>query len=61
SHIFKRFYRGADAKDSGIPGTGLGLAIAGEIVEQHDGHIVVESVGEGAGATFTVWLPAVQP
>ncbi|HUS85358.1 MAG TPA: ATP-binding protein, partial [Anaerolineales bacterium] len=59
SHIFKRFYRGADAKDSGIPGTGLGLAIAGEIVEQHDGHIVVESVGEGAGASFTVWLPAV--
>jgi len=55
--IFQRFYRGASAKDSGVPGTGLGLAIAKEIVDQHDGRIVVESGGEGAGATFTVCLP----
>ncbi|MGB2894603.1 MAG: PAS domain S-box protein [Anaerolineales bacterium] len=58
SLIFQRFYRGAAAKDGGIPGTGLGLAIAKEIVEQHQGHIVVESGGEGVGTTFTVWLPA---
>ncbi len=58
SLIFQRFYRGAAAKDSNIPGTGLGLAIAEEIIGQHHGHIEVESGGEGAGATFTVWLPA---
>ncbi len=58
SLIFQRFYRGAAAKDSGVPGTGLGLAIAKGIVEQHHGRIVVESGGEGVGATFTIWLPA---
>jgi two-component system NtrC family sensor kinase len=37
-------------------GTGLGLAISYSIVEQHGGHIELESqVGEGS--TFTVWLP----
>jgi two-component system, NtrC family, sensor kinase len=38
-------------------GTGLGLFIAGEILRQHGGAIRVES-REGAGATFTVELPA---
>jgi signal transduction histidine kinase len=38
-------------------GTGLGLTITHEIVEQHRGRIVAESVPAG-GARFTVWLPA---
>jgi PAS domain S-box-containing protein len=56
-HLFDRFYRGDTALESGAPGTGLGLAICNEIVERHKGHIDVESQ-PGAGAAFTVWLPA---
>jgi len=32
-HMFDRFFRTSNARNSGIPGTGLGLAIAREIVE----------------------------
>ncbi|MHB1296270.1 MAG: MASE3 domain-containing protein [Anaerolineae bacterium] len=38
-------------------GTGLGLFISRSIVNQHGGHIDVES-RSGEGTTFTVWLPA---
>jgi signal transduction histidine kinase len=38
-------------------GLGLGLFISQEIVEQHGGHMDVESRA-GKGTTFTVWLPA---
>jgi signal transduction histidine kinase len=55
-HLFKRFYRGPRAVESGISGTGLGLAIVKEIVDLHKGDLEVESqVGEGS--TFKVWLP----
>ena len=37
-------------------GTGLGLSIAARIVEDHGGHIEVESA-EGRGATFSIFLP----
>ncbi len=37
-------------------GTGLGLAIVKQIVEQHEGHINVESA-TGAGTRFTIDLP----
>jgi PAS domain S-box-containing protein len=37
-------------------GTGLGLSISHDIIQQHQGEILVESV-EGKGVTFTVWLP----
>lgn len=41
-------------------GTGLGLSLARRIVEQHHGHIEVEST-VGKGTTFSVFLPVRQP
>jgi PAS domain S-box-containing protein len=39
-----------------INGMGLGLSISYDIIRQHKGEILVESVPE-KGVTFTVWLP----
>jgi len=55
-HIFERFYRGQAALDFGVPGTGLGLAIAQEIIQRHNGRIIVKTA-LGEGSTFTIWLP----
>jgi signal transduction histidine kinase len=44
----------------GRTGTGLGLAVTAEIVERFGGAVRVDS-RVGAGTTFAVWLPAVEP
>ncbi len=54
--IFEKFGR-ANTTGGSKPGAGLGLFIARSIAEAHGGSIDVES-REGAGATFTVRLPA---
>jgi signal transduction histidine kinase len=54
--IFEPFYRTPEVQTSASPGWGLGLAISKEIVEQHEGHIWVES-SEEKGTTFFVALP----
>lgn len=51
-HIFKRFYKKADAQ----AGLGLGLAIAARIVELHGGNLSVDSVLH-QGTTFQFSLP----
>lgn len=50
--VFEPFFT---TKGAGV-GTGLGLAICNQIIEEHQGHISVESE-EGQGATFTILLP----
>ena len=54
-HIFKRFYRADQSRSAGR--SGLGLAISKAIVEAHGGTLEVASQ-PGAGASFTVRLPA---
>jgi len=54
--IFEPFQR-ADAKKEG---SGLGLAIVQRVVEAHGGRVEVDS-RPGAGSTFVVWLPRLQP
>lgn len=51
--IFEAFFT---TKSRG-QGTGLGLAICRDIAKAHGGELSVES-RPGAGATFTLWLPA---
>lgn len=58
-HLFERFYRVPNAESS-AEGSGMGLAIAKKIVEQHGGHVEVESVVE-EGTTFTIFLPLHTP
>jgi len=55
-HIFERFYRQTDPRDSRVTGFGLGLAISKWIVDAHGGLIEAESQ-ESRGSRFTVRLP----
>jgi signal transduction histidine kinase len=54
-HIFERFFRTPDARQTVRGGSGLGLAIVKTIAQAHGGRIEVFSkVGEGT--TFRLWL-----
>lgn len=59
-HIFKPFFRGADAQAKQTRGSGLGLSVVREIVQAHGGGVSVASA-PGGGATFTVRLPIAAP
>jgi signal transduction histidine kinase len=54
--VFERFYQSDSSRHAHSGGYGLGLAIAKLIVEQHHGHIWLES-SEGQGTTFYFTLP----
>lgn len=53
SRVFDRFHRGAGQQTQGV---GLGLTIARQIVESHQGRLVL-SERTGPGSTFVIWLP----
>ncbi len=58
--LTERFYRVDAGRSRAVGGTGLGLAIVKHIVNRHRGQLAIESE-EGAGATFSVWLPSRLP
>lgn len=55
SHIFDRFYRTDESRNSKQGGSGIGLAIVRKIIEDHKGKIWAESV-EGEGTTMHICL-----
>lgn len=54
--LWEPFWRGSNARASGIPGTGLGLTIVKRLVESFGGTISLHS-REGRGTTVRVSLP----
>lgn len=54
--IFRKFVRGASAREAGTRGTGIGLSMVQHIVHAHRGTVTVQSE-PGRGSTFTVLLP----
>ena len=54
SHLFERYFRGANA--IGVAGSGVGLHLVAIVLNLHGGRIEVDS-REGAGSKFTVHLP----
>jgi two-component system phosphate regulon sensor histidine kinase PhoR len=54
--LFEKFYRVNTVEHMRVAGTGLGLSIVNEIVQQHGGHLWVDSE-VGAGTTFGFAIP----
>jgi signal transduction histidine kinase len=60
-YVFDRFRQADSSSTRSYGGLGLGLAITHQLVNLHQGRILVDSKGKGQGTTFTVHLPLATP
>jgi len=61
AHIFDMFTQVDRTLDRAQGGLGIGLALVKRLVEMHGGSVSADSGGLGAGSTFTLRLPALDP
>jgi signal transduction histidine kinase len=55
-NIFRRFYRVSGKDEETFSGFGIGLYLAKEIIERHNGQVMVKS-RKGKGSEFIFTLP----
>ena len=59
SHVFERFFRGADPRVRETRGAGIGLALVQHAAQAHGGRVEVADT-PGGGATLRIVLPVAQ-
>jgi len=60
-YLVKCSIRRAHRTRKNVGGLGVGLTVARSLAELHGGGLLAESPGVGKGATFTLWLPQLEP
>ncbi len=59
-YVFERFSQADSTSTRYYGGLGLGLAIVRHLVELHGGTVKADSLGDGKGSTFTIYIPLLQ-
>ena len=53
-HVFERFWRGGQVRESRVPGSGLGLYLCRRLVEAHGGWIRLDATTRGTSVSFAI-------